>query len=383
MHASDKKENASALPPPEAVPYRFVETAETMEQLLAELAAIDRVAVDTEADSLHCYREKLCLIQLSFPEADRLQHVLVDPLAFQDLNPLLTVLEQKELLLHGASYDLKMLQLGRPFSPPRIFDTEWAAKLLGLQQFGLANLVGEELGFGLSKQHQKADWGMRPLPEPMRAYAVNDTRFLPELADRFTARLQDLGRMSWLAACCERMLEVAQRPQPVGADEERWRISGSGRLQPRQLEILRRAWLWREQLAEKLDRPVFRVTGNEALLDVAVQTEEARILNGKRKFPPRWQSALRKVIDEALAVDEEELPQRPRGRRSATVPDWEKKFEALRTQRQTAAAELGIDAGVIAPRKALERLAAGDSPAEHLMDWQTDILRNQGATFQE
>jgi hypothetical protein len=35
--------------------------------LIEQIKSADRVAVDTEADSLHSYREKLCLLQISVP----------------------------------------------------------------------------------------------------------------------------------------------------------------------------------------------------------------------------------------------------------------------------------------------------------------------------
>ena len=48
----------------------MIQTSAELAAILPQLAAIDRVAVDTEADSLHCYFEKLCLVQLSFSGND-------------------------------------------------------------------------------------------------------------------------------------------------------------------------------------------------------------------------------------------------------------------------------------------------------------------------
>jgi len=373
--------DAPELEAPEPVPYELIGDSTGMERLLKALQPAEQVAIDTEADSLHCYQEKLCLVQISHESDQGLRHWLVDPLALGNLDPLLDLLQTKMVLMHGASYDLKMLQVGRPFRPERIFDTEWAAKLLGLKQFGLANLVATELGIALSKQHQKADWGKRPLPDAMQAYAVNDTRFLPILTARFEARLAELGRLPWLEACCQRMLEVAHRNDDTSEADERWRISGSGKLKPPQLERLRRVWLWRDALAEKLDRPPFRVAGNEMLLDVAVHGREAAVLTGKRKFPSRWKASLSRSVEQAENVPDSECPQRPRGRRGPAIPDWEAKYEHLRSCREKAAQALGIEAGVLAPRKALERLAGGQPPAEHLMHWQIEVLRQYGATI--
>jgi len=376
-------EPAPVLPPPPAVDFTLVDTPEALEQLLVRIAGVQRVALDTEADSLHCYREKLCLLQITIEESGGVAHFLVDPLALPDLSGLRSVIQDRVLILHGASYDLKMLQTGGRFEPRFLIDTEWAAKLLGLRTFGLAALVGSELGFGLSKQHQKADWGRRPLPSGMQAYAVNDTRFLPELTDRLLQRLETLGRRSWLDACCERMLATSLRnaENVEAVEEERWRISGSGKLQPRQLEILRRAWLWRDEIAAHLDRPVFRVASNDILLEVAIQGPAASILQTDRKFPDRWKRDLHRALREAMETSDQDLPQRIRGRRTENTEDWDAKCEHLKRCRDAAAAELGLDAGILAPRKALERLAAGDDVELHLMGWQTEALSNAGATF--
>src|SRR6266567_1355575 len=106
-------------------------------ELLPQIENVDRVAVDTEADSLHCYREKLCLLQLSVPGAD----FVVDPLAVTDLQSLALTLKHKVVVLHGADFDLRLLRRSMGLVPDRIFDTVIAARLLGQRQFSLAALV--------------------------------------------------------------------------------------------------------------------------------------------------------------------------------------------------------------------------------------------------
>src|SRR5207253_1754606 len=69
----------------------LISTSEQLNELVSHLDRHERVAVDTEADSLHCYREKLCLLQVSLPEGD----FLVDPLVENDLAPLAEKLENQ------------------------------------------------------------------------------------------------------------------------------------------------------------------------------------------------------------------------------------------------------------------------------------------------
>ena len=105
-----------------------IDTDERLAAFLPALSAATWVALDTEADSLHAYPEKLCLIQISTAAGDR----LVDPLAGFNLDPLLAALAPHELIMHGADYDLRLLRKHHEFVPGAIFDTMLAARLLGI-----------------------------------------------------------------------------------------------------------------------------------------------------------------------------------------------------------------------------------------------------------
>jgi len=184
-------------------PSDLIATDIQLAELLEKINAVDRVAVDTEADSLHSYREKLCLLQISLPAVagiddagpdvetssgtrdhrSRLHHdLIVDPLADLDLQPLRKALENREIVLHGGDYDLRMLRRGLNFTAQRIFDTTIAARLLGIREFSLAALLKRYFGVELPKGSQKANWAKRPLPARMAEYAINDVHYLLSLA---------------------------------------------------------------------------------------------------------------------------------------------------------------------------------------------------------
>src|SRR5262245_22006857 len=117
--------------------------------LIRQIEVSDRVALDTEADSLHSYREKLCLLQISAPSAQptsREDDFIVDPLSNLDLEPLRCALEPSEIVLHAADYDLRMLRRGLNFTANRIFDTVIAARMLGIREFSLGALVKRFFG---------------------------------------------------------------------------------------------------------------------------------------------------------------------------------------------------------------------------------------------
>src|SRR6266478_1809881 len=194
-------------------------------ELLPQIESVDRVAIDTEADSLHCYREKLCLLQVSLPGRD----YIVDPLADVDLAPLGTALERKEIVLHGADFDLRLLRRGLNFAAQRIFDTVIAARLLGIREFSLAALIKRYFDVELGKGSQKANWARRPLPSRMLEYAMNDTHFLLPLADRLEAQLKECNRIDWLRQSCQRAIEQAAAERARDEDDL-WRIRGSALL---------------------------------------------------------------------------------------------------------------------------------------------------------
>src|SRR2546423_1497480 len=201
----------------------MIQTGAQLTEMLPKLESVDRVAVDTEADSLHCYFEKLCLIQISVPGHD----YLVDPLANLDLAPLATALTGKEIVLQGADFDLRLLRRSLGFEASRIFDTVIAARLLGIRSFSLAALVEKFFGVTLVKGSQKANWARRPLPHHMADYAMNDTHYLLPLAEKLEAGLREHGRLDWFRQSCERALEQAAVQR--SPDEETGRISGSGK----------------------------------------------------------------------------------------------------------------------------------------------------------
>src|SRR2546423_1784354 len=217
-----------------------ISTPEQVGELISYIDRQDRVAVDTEADSLHCYREKLCLLQVSLPEGD----FLVDPLAENELGALADTLARKEIILHGADYDLRLLRRALDFRPTRVFDTVIAARLLGGREFSYAALVEKYFGIALAKGSQKANWALRPLSEKMKEYARNDTHYLLALAEKLEKQLIERDRLGWFKQSCERAIVSA------GVDRERdmeevWRIGGSGVIRRRGAALLRALVVWR------------------------------------------------------------------------------------------------------------------------------------------
>ena len=347
----------------------MIQTDAQLSELLPALAAVDRIAVDTEADSLHCYFEKLCLIQISVPDHD----YLVDPLANVDLAPLAQVLTGKEIVLQGADFDLRLLRRSLGFEATRIFDTVIAARLLGIRSFSLAALVEKFFGVILPKGSQKANWARRPLPRHMAEYAMNDTHYLLPLAEKLEAGLREQGRLDWFRQSCERALEQAA-VQRARDDEEPWRISGSGKLGGRACAVLRELWQWRDREAQAADRPSFHILQNHLLIRAAEDFAAGEVPD-YRHFSPRRRQGFCEAAERALQLAESEWPSRPKRRGTRPTREMERAAEELRRRRDAVADQHGLEPSLIAPRGAIDAVVADESRREALLvPWQRDLL---------
>jgi ribonuclease D len=326
-------------------------------------------AIDTEADSLHRHRESLCLIQFTAGT----DCVLIDPLAIEDLSPLDHYLKDATVWMHGADYDMTMLKREFGRLPRNIYDTQIGARLLGVEKFGLGNLVEHYFGIVLSKSSQKADWGKRPLSPTMVEYALNDVRYLLEMGEKIVDQLKQASRYEWFLESCESAkTKVEERDD---SKEEQWRISGSGKLSSYGLACLRALWYWRDKEAEAWDRPSFMVAPNRQLMEWCAQMIE----NKPIKLPHHFRSdriKRFKEMQEALrALPENEWPKKPVVLRRKKDHEFDDRVDTIIARRNKIGSELGIDGSLIASRSVIESIAANEAqPSELLMKWQLKLL---------
>lgn len=351
----------------------MIETDEKLAAWLAKLRAAKWVAVDTEADSLHAYPEKVCLIQVSTVDGDR----LIDPLAGINLDPLLEALDKHELIMHGADYDLRLLRKHHEFAPSAIFDTMLAARLLGERQFGLSSLAEKFLGVKLDKGSQKADWARRPLTAKMEAYARNDTRHLKPLADKLKQELEQKGRLAWHQECCARLIVECSQP-PVVDGESVWRVKGSSRLNRPALAILRELWHWREREALAANRPPFFILNHERLAEIADAAAGKRPVENllPPRMSPRRRESLLTAVQTGLAVPAGRQPEIIRQKFNRPTEAEHRRYLELARCRDAHAHKLGIDPTLIASKATLGELVRDWNRHEsELMSWQRELLK--------
>ncbi len=322
--------------------------------MASHLAGQSRIAVDTESNSLYAYRERVCLVQFSVPEVD----YLVDPLALADLSRLGRIFADPgvEKVFHAAEYDLICLKRDFGFACTPLFDTRVASRTLGRPQDGLGDLLAQQFGLQLNKRFQRADWGQRPLPPALLDYARLDTHYLLELRDQLAEALHAAGR--WEMAR-EEFVRLEQTDAHTNGFDPRgfWRIANARHLDPLRAGVLQELYCLREELAQRADRPPFKILGDKTLMAVAQALPTATAeLAGLPGMTERQIHKHGRPLIEAVA----------RGRQAPTLrpPPAERvdeavleRYEKLRLWRKKAAAAAGVESDVILPRDIVWEIA--------------------------
>ncbi len=342
---------SSSLPPP-----ILVADEDSLGRLVQALAPYPVVAVDTESNSLHAYRERVCLIQFSTPAAD----YIVDPIKLRDLNPLAPFFANpdQQKVFHAAEYDLICLRRDYGFAVTNIFDTMSAGRTLGWPQVGLAAILDTHFGVTLNKKYQRADWKRRPLTPEQLDFARFDTHYLAALRDSQLQALTESGH--WLEAQEEFERIASLRGNGDNASSAPavfWRVKGARDLTPAQAGVLQALFAYREQQAERRDCPPFKVMGEATLLELARRAprrpEDLKGLPGMT--PEQTRRHAHGVLDAIQQGLRSPAPLAPQTDREAD--DVQDRYDRLHTWRKDRARARGVESDVILPRTALWDLA--------------------------
>jgi len=364
----------------------YIETPKQLGEFISAVRRESRVAVDTEAASFHRYRDRIYLLQVSSPT----QTALIDPIALaaSDLRPFGELLADPRLekVFHDADYDLRVLDRDYGFHAVRLFDTRVAAQLAGEPAIGLAALLAKYAGVKLDKEHQKADWSIRPLTPPMLAYAAADTQHLLALRDALEQRLTELGRLAWGAEEFKQVESLRWTAPASSGDDSYLRLKGAKGLSPRSLAALRLLHRWRDTVAEREDKAPFRIIGNDALLAVsralpATRADLGHIRGLPSSLARRHGDALFDAVAAARVLPDRELPRVERQPRPPKDPGFDARMERVKAVRNRVAAELGLEAGVLCGRTTLEAVVragpldrAALERIPELRRWQVEVL---------
>lgn len=336
-------------------PHQLIATPRAWQECLRRLQQAPRLAIDLEANSMFAYRERVCLIQITIQAQD----YIIDPEVGLELDGLGEILGNPavEKVFHAAEYDLMLLKGQYGWQVANIFDTMWAARILGYPRYGLANMLDELYGVKLNKQHQKSNWCKRPLSPAQLIYAQYDTHFLLRLRDDLATELEAAGRM---AEAQETFVQqTAVTPNHHEFDPESFRsINGANDLNTRQKTILRELHIFRDQEAQQRDQPLFKIFGDRTLVELAQREPRslgdlAQVYGMSNRQVQRYGPLLLQVIERGRRAPAPAPPPRQKRPSDAIL----NRYERLHTWRKKRAQKRGVESDVIISREALWALA--------------------------
>jgi ribonuclease D len=331
----------------------LIQTVDHFEKLVHDLSNQSHIAVDTESNSLHAYRERVCLIQFSTLDFD----YILDPLAVEDLGRLAPIFANPlvEKIFHASEYDIICLRRDYGFAFSNLFDTMQAGRILGRKLAGLDRLLEDKFGLKVSKRFQKADWGKRPLLHDLLLYARLDTHFLIPLRNMLKAELEEKGlwqlaQEDFRMACFPNEL----KPKPVSLG---WtRLSSRRDLTPRDLTVLSELMGFREQMAARLDRPPFKVLEEDKLIVIAKERpttlDELTKIGLTTRQVQNWGQAILEAVGRGV---KNPLLNRIASQRPEDA--YLKRLDQLKNWRKKVAAEMGVESDVVLPKPLLMALA--------------------------
>ncbi len=339
----------------------LINNQDKLNDLVDTLSTSSLVAVDTEANSLYAYQERVCLIQFSIPEND----YLVDPLMMDDLSSIGFIFRNPKIekIFHAAEYDIIMMKREYNFTFKNIFDTMVAARILGRDSVGLSSILHSQFGINVNKKYQRANWGKRPLPSEMLTYAQVDTHYLIPLRNQLkseliTKRLWELAKEDFRRGTQVEINEQVKKPKSC------WRINGVQNLSQQQIAILHELCQFRESVAEDVDRPLFKVISDKALLQIAVdmpeslkELERTRVVSRKQA---RW------IGEGLISAVQRGMDKQPPKQSHSKKPNEEilERIKRLRQWRKTKAKRINVESDVVLPKDLLLILAS-KNPQTH------------------
>ena len=349
----------------EPIEHATIDDSRALDELCARIADEDLVALDTEFVRERTYYPELCVLQI----ATATSIAAVDCLAAIDLDPLFETLlsDSKSWLLHSARQDLEVLFHRTGRLPSRLIDTQIAAAMVGLPlQTGLQGLLERTLGVTIGKEHTRADWSQRPLPEPLVRYALDDVRYLIAAWLELEAELGSRGRATWFEEDCKRQLAVPIEPDLATLFD---RTRGTGSLRGKRRAAAYALLDWREQRAQAQNRPRRWILADDQLIRIAQSLPESRAdLERIENLPPRLVARsgpqLLAAIREAKAVPEAT---------EKTIPD-KALVKSIKAEVRARAEALDIQPELLATRRDIASAAAGRLSEPLSSGWRRSIF---------
>jgi ribonuclease D len=335
-------------------PAILVDNQDAFKKMISDFKGAICLAVDSESNSLHAYKEKVCLLQFSTKKTD----YIVDTLSGIDIGSLKSIFTDPKIekIFHAAEYDILCMKRDYGFKFVNLFDTMQAARILGIEKLGLANLLADFYSIDHPKGLQKADWAKRPLTPEMCAYARMDTHYLMQLRDTLAEKLAEKNLVD---LACEDFWRLTQvEPNHIKSRHLYMQVSGFNKLSPQELRVLEELCRYRDDLARKMDRPHFKVMENSLLLSAA-QTQPVTVEALKKidqatpRVLERYGEGLIAAVKRGMSLTPIELEKRTRPPQA-----YLDRLQRLQDWRKEAGKKMKVQSDIILPREVLEQIAA-------------------------
>ncbi len=338
--------------------YKIIDTRSGLEDFVKILEMEKVIAVDLESDSMYHFKEKVCLIQV----ATNSNNVLIDPLQIEDLSSIRPLFSNQKIkkIFHGSDYDIRSLYRDFRINVNNLFDTELACRFLGIRETGLDAVLKKYFKINLNKKYQKKDWSIRPLPSEMTDYAAGDVIYLLSLVEILEKELDKKERLSWVHEECDLLSKV--RPVVSNEDPLFLKFKGAGKLTSRDLAVLEALLQFRKKVAEKKDKPLFKIIGSKPLMKIIIskpvtmrRLKDERILSETQIS--MYGNALVEIINAAVKIPEKDLPVYPYKKVPLITYRVKERIKALKAWRDKRARELEIDPALLFNKELLKSIA--------------------------
>jgi ribonuclease D len=362
--------------------YKYIDSDNEFERFYNTLKSEKIIAVDLEADSMHHFKEKVCLIQIAGAETA----CVLDPLKIDDFSKLKMLLEDEKIekVFHGSDFDIRSLDREYKIRVNNLFDTEIACKFLGTQERGLAALLKKFFNVEQDKKFQKKDWSQRPLPDEMISYSIVDVLYLIELAEILKQKLKEKKRFEWAKEEFLRQTEVRYEDN---SDEYYFmKFKGAGKMDKKTLAVLESLLEMRVKIASKRDLPLFKVLGVNEITQIAVKKPSTiNHLKAIRVLSKRQSGMYGELcvdaVKNALSSDEEKMPLYPKNKTLRLTNAEHRRIKELKKMREKRGEELMLEHGFLINNALITQLAVKNpltkeelASIQQMRKWQIEAL---------
>ncbi len=338
--------------------YKFIESEAELENICGNLLKENVIGVDLEADSLHCFEERICLIQIAAEK----EVFLIDPFEFKDLSCFLEILENSSIIkvFHGADFDIRSLDRDYHIRVKNLFDTEIACRFLGIKERGLQALLKRNFNIDADKKYQRANWSKRPFQPEMIRYAAMDVEYLIRLYKVIRQKLVERQRLSWAEE--EFDIQVKVRYENYNTLPLFRRFKGAGKMDSRTLAVLENLLQVRMRIAKQKNKPLFKIMSNASLISLSENKPETidQILKMKalsRKQVNMYGSLCLEAVVKAMTLESEKLPVYPKTKRAARDRRVESRMARLKTVREKLSSFMEIEPGFLLSNALINAIA--------------------------